>query len=138
MTQPVDGFGRDISCTTSMRTGQFVSGARLVAEAAYRRLTTPRGMLRGGEEEQNYGLDLTDLIGSATTKKDAASLEGRIRNELLKDERLLTIDVTVMATVEGPSTSFEILIDGMTKAGPFTLAVRVDDVSAQLLGIKAG
>ena len=137
MTQPVDGFGRETSCTTSLRTGQFVSGVRLVAESDYRRLTTPRGMLRGGEEEQNYGLDLTDLIGSVTTKKDAASLEGRIRNELMKDERHLTIDVTVIATVEGAATAFDITIEAVTKAGPFTLAVRVDEVSVQLLGIKA-
>ena len=135
MTQPVDGFGRDISCTSSMRTGQFVSGVRLVAESVFRRLTTPRGMLRGGEEEQNYGLDLTDLIGSTTTKIDQASLEGRIRNELTKDERILSADVTVVATTDGPATAFDITIEVSTKEGPFTLAIRVDEVSAQLLGI---
>jgi len=135
VTQPVDGFGRDISCTSSMRTGQFVSGVRLVAESVFRRLTTPRGMLRGGEEEQNYGLDLTDLIGSTTTKIDQASLEGRIRNELTKDERILSADVTVVATTDGPATAFDITIEVSTKEGPFTLAIRVDEVSAQLLGI---
>mgnify|MGYP000564826546 CR=1 FL=1 len=37
---------------------------RLVAEAIYRRLTTPPGTLLGGDDEANYGLDLLSLIGS--------------------------------------------------------------------------
>lgn len=128
-------FGRETSCTGSIRTGQFVSGARLVAEADYRRLNTPRGMLRGGEEEQDYGLDLNDLIGSASTKADAASLEGRIRNELTKDERHLTVSVGVVVTTEGPATAFDITIDATTKDGPFTLAIRVTEVTTSLIGI---
>lgn len=131
-------FGRDLSCTTSLRTGRFVSGPRLVAEAAYRRLTTPRGMLRGGEEEANYGLDLTELVGSATGKEDAASLEGRIRNELVKDERIETVDVTVIASTKGPATSFAITVQAATADGPFTLRIQASELTVELLGITAG
>lgn len=131
-------LGRDLSCTTGLRTGRFATAGRLVGEAAYRRLTTPRGSLRGGEEEQNYGLDLTELIGSASTKADAAALPGRIRTELSKDERIETVTVTVTRTVRGPATEFVIDVIATTSLGPFTLKLLVDGVTVSLLGIEEG
>jgi hypothetical protein len=131
-------FGRDLSCTDKLRTGRFATKARLVGEAAYRRLTTPRGSLRGGEEEQNYGLDLLELIGSASTKTDAASLPSRIRSELEKDERIETVEATVTRVQNGPATEFEIVIVATTSLGPFTLTLAVDDVTVSLLGIEEG
>lgn len=130
-------FGRDTSCTTSLRTGRLVTGARLVAESAYRRLTTPRGMLRGGEEELNFGLDLTEVIGSVKTAADAAALPGRIRAELKKDERIESVDVVVTETTSGPGRSFAVRVDALTAEGPFTLAIAVSEVTVELLGIKA-
>ncbi|MCL2777714.1 MAG: DUF2634 domain-containing protein [Polyangiaceae bacterium] len=136
MTDIID-FGRDTSCTTSLRTGRFVSGVRLVAEAAYRRLTTRRGLLRGGEEEANYGIDLCDLIGSVKTKTDEASLPGRIKAELTKDERIDSVDVSVESTTVAGATSFEIAVYAKTGAGPFTLTLRVSAVTVELLRITA-
>ncbi len=131
-------FGRETSCTTSLRPGQYVSGARLVGEAAYRRLTTPRGMLQGGEAEADYGIDLLDMIGSVETTSDVAALGGRVRNELLKDERILTVDVTPVATTAtNGAVSVDLTVEATTKEGPFTLAVRVSEVTVQLLGIEA-
>ena len=130
-------YGRDISCTDSLLTGRFATRARLVAQAAYRRLITPRLALRGGEEEQNYGLDLTELVGSSKTKADAAALPGRIRTELMKDERIETCSADVLVTVEGPATVFTITIVAETSEGPFTLTVLSTDVTTELLGISA-
>ncbi len=129
-------YGREMSCTDSLKTGRFVSGVRLVAEAAYRRLTTPRGMLRGGEEDQNYGIDLTDIVGTANPTNTAASLPGRIKSELLKDERIESVGVEILVTVEGPETSFEIAIDAVTGAGPFALKLLATAVTVELLGIS--
>lgn len=132
-------FGRDTSCTTSLRTGRFVTGARLVAEADFRRLTTPRGTLRGSEEESNYGFDLMGFIGTTTGKTTAASLPGKIRSELAKDERHLSINVQVLeATDSAGLTSFDITIDAKTAAGPFTLTLRASAVTVELLGITVG
>lgn len=130
-------LGRDISCTTSLRSGRFVTGARLVAEAAFRRLTTPRGMLIGDEEEANYGLDLTELIGATSTKAAAAALEGKIFAELTKDERITDCEVEVTRTVDGPATALEIAVTGLTDAGPFTLKLLASEVTIELLGITA-
>lgn len=129
-------YGRDTSCTNTLRTGRYATGARLVAEAAYRRLITPRGSLRGSEEEQNYGLDLMDLVGSVSTKADAASLPGRIRSELTKDERITSLDVEVLRIVDGPSVAYQITIDGKCDAGPFNLTLKASEVTVELLGLS--
>lgn len=129
-------YGTDTSCTTSLRTGRLVSGLRLVAEAAYRRITTPRGTLRGGEDEANYGMDLEELVGSGDPVALAATLPGRIRNELLKDERIDEVDAEVVSTTEGPSTSFDISIVGTTAEGQFELVLGARDVKLSLLKIE--
>lgn len=131
-------LGKDISCTKTLRTGRYAKGPRIVAEALYRRFTTRRGLLRGGEAEQNYGLDLTELVGSSTSTKDAASLEGKVRGEASKDERIQTLDVSVLPTKVGPAVSFAIRIDGTTGEGPFTLELGVSAVSVELVGITTG
>ena len=130
-------FGRDTSCTTELRTGRYAAGVRLVAESAYRRLTTPRGMLRGGADEAEYGIDLLDMIGSVSTAKDAAALPGRISSELTKDERIETATVTVLETTEGSLKSCQIAVECITAAGTFTLQVGVDEVTIELLRIEA-
>lgn len=135
-TTAVD-FGRDTSCTSSISTGRFVTGARLIAEAAYRRLITPRGMLRGGEAEANYGLDLTQFCGTTNPDSTAASLPARIRAELLEDERILTVDAEVLIVVDGPDTNFEITISCTTKAGPFSLQLLATQVTVDILGITS-
>jgi len=130
-------FGRDTSCPGSLRTGRYASGVRLVAEAAYRRLITPRGSLRGGEEEQNYGFDLADVVGSASTPSAVASLPARIRNELMKDERIDDVEVTVVASTTGPATTWAITVQGYTGIGPFRLVLAVSDVTVALVGLEA-
>lgn len=128
-------FGRDTSCTTGLRAGRTVTGVRLVAEAAYRRITTPRGMLRGSDDEQSYGLDVTELIGQATSKAIVAALPGRIANELAKDERIETTDVDVVESSVGFERAYEITIRCTTGEGPFTLTLAASEVSVELLGI---
>ncbi len=129
-------YGRDISCLDSLSSGRFATRARLVGEACYRRLTTPRGMLRGGEEESNYGIDLSELVGSVNPKSAAASLPGRIASELSKDERIESVEIDVLVTTEGPETSFAITIEAVTGAGPFTLKLLASSVTVALLGIE--
>lgn len=130
-------FGRDTSCVSELRSGRFANGPRLVAEAAYRRLTTPRGMLRGGEDEQNYGLDLTELIGSVSTGQDRLSLPGRIAAELKKDERIETVAVDVVDQSEGVGRRFSVRIDAVTAEGAFALVLGVDEINVEVLGISA-
>jgi phage baseplate assembly protein W len=130
-------FGRDTSCTTGRRTGRIVTGPRLVAEAIFRRLTTPRGRLRGGKGEQNYGMDLTDLIGQATSKARVAAMGGQIATEVEKDDRILSADVSVVATDIGPGVELTITVRSTLKSGgTFELVLGVSEVTVTLLGVS--
>lgn len=126
-------YGRDVWCDDSLRTGRYATGVRLVAQNAYHRLTTPRGMLRGGEDEANYGLDLVGLVGTAESTGLAAALPGKIQNELLKDERIEEVRATVTRSQDGPAVTYEIEIEADTSEGPFELVLSVADVTVALL-----
>lgn len=131
------GLGRDTSCTTSLRVGRMVSGGRLLAEAAYRRLTTARGLLYGGDEEAHYGIDLTEEIGNAYDAAAAAALPGKIRNELMKDDRIARVDVQVSEAKEGPAAYLTVTISGEAHTGDtFGLTLGVSEVSADILGME--
>lgn len=129
-------FGRDVSCMRSIRSGRIVSGRRLVAEGFFRRLNTPRGTLRGEEEERDYGLDLEELIGNAQTASEVASLPGRIEAELRKDERADEIEVVVVEKKGTVGREFEISISATTSEGPFELVLSASEVSVEILGIR--
>lgn len=130
-------YGYDTSATDGIRSGRLVRGVRLVAEAAYRRLITPKGSLRGGRDEQNYGEDLTAYVGSVDSRFVAAALPGVIRAELLKDERIDSVDVAV--TVEDLGAGARRYIVRISCAASngesFALTLAVSDVDTTLLGI---
>lgn len=132
-------FGTDVSCIDGLKTGRIVSGRRLVAEAIYRRLTTPRGMLRGGIDEDDYGLDVLSLIGEVGSPSLLATWPGRIKNEVLKDERISNASVSVVdKTVRGsPGRSYEIAIVAETDLGPFDLTLGMSETSVEVLGVIA-
>jgi hypothetical protein len=127
-------FGKDISCTDELRTGRLSTGTRLVAEACYRRLITPRGTLRGGEDEANYGTDISTLVGENAAIVDA--IPGIVRTELLKDERIEEVNVTIARSQDGPAISLVIDIEGITAIGPFELQIGVSDVTTELLKVS--
>jgi hypothetical protein len=129
-------FGFDTWCRDELRPGRLATGLELVAQNQYHRLITVRGTLRGGEDEQNYGLGLQDLIGA--TSFDPDTLPGRIRAELLKDERVDDVAVSVVESTEGPATVYVIDITGTTGEGPFALQVSASEISIELLGLEAG
>lgn len=116
-------YGTDIDCATDLSiTMGEVSGWRMLAQAAVRRLVTPRGSLR---EDPDYGYDLRSFVGSTS-----APTAGAIVNELLKDERIEDSE----ANVARSGTDLEIRIT-MTayEFGPFTFVLAIDQVSAELL-----
>ena len=126
-------YGRDVWCDASIATGRYATGLRLVAQNVLHRLTTPRGMLRGGEDESSFGIDLPGMIGAVVTRAQAAALPGQIQNELLKDPRVTAVEATVAVANVGPATSWTIAIRVTTMEGDFTLAA--DAVTVALVGL---
>jgi len=130
-------FGRDIWCDSSLRTGRMASGVTLVAQNALHRLTTPRGTLRGGEDEANYGIDLEAEIGKVASDSEVERLKGLVRAELLKDERIDSVEVSITRTSLGASTEYAIAITGYTADGPFDLVLGSDGVTLAPLKLEA-
>jgi hypothetical protein len=133
-------LGRDTSCTTGVRTGRLVKGARLVAESIYRRLDTRRGTLRGGRDEANFGIRLSDYVGQGDDAFVRSSLPGIVTSEVTKDARIdpsrLTVEVTRRRV--GVGVAYDVRIVAFTDAGPFDLVLRVDAVTVELVGLTAG
>ena len=131
------GFGTDVWCRESLRPGRLVFGVELVAHALYRRLSTPRGMLRGGEQERNYGIDLEAYSG-ALGDDAAAALPTIAANECLKDDRVASCVARSSRVVAADRTeSLEIAIDVFTTDPDvsFTLTVAISAGVLQLVGV---
>ena len=127
-------YGRCLSCTDTMRGGRYVSGVRVVAEAAYRRLITRPGELL---DDPDYGFCVEDYVGSSSSTSDIAMLPGLIRQQLLRDARLRSVDVTVDETGTVADRTWTITVMGYTDGGPFELVLAVGSVTTALLGITS-
>ncbi len=132
-----EGFGVSVWCTDSRFTARLVSGRTAVAQSIYRRLTTPRGTLRGSEEAAAYGLDLSELVGAIGYPAAIGALPGRIEAELAKDDRIADSSATVDAFTDSSGAIFLIVtIDVLLhdEADSFPLTLKVTDVTTELLG----
>ncbi len=91
------GYGTDMSCTDGIDTTRMVSGAELVAQAIYRRLSTPRGALTFSEAHLTYGFDVTEFVGQVGYAVAEQALPAQIENEILQDDRVdsVTCNVTL-------------------------------------------
>lgn len=126
-------FGRDLWCLDDLDPGRTVTGALLVAQAAYRRITTPRGAVI---DAPNYGFDVRALLGKGLTPAQLAAIPGQVRGEILKDERVDSCSITATYT-GGPNGTLTLSIDGETAAGPFNLVLAVTEVNVEILQIGA-
>jgi len=129
-------YGTDVSCTDGLQTGVLVSGNRLLAQALYRRLITPRGMLRGGEKEADYGIDLVGLIGNINYPGMLAALPGQIRSECLKDERVSDVSATVEESEDSAGAVTYLITISVTPedGSEFDFLMSVNDATAALFG----
>jgi len=120
-------FGTDTTCTDSMRTGRLSRGNRLVAEAIYRRLITRPGELI---DDPTYGYDLTDLVGASLSTAEIASIPGRVKQEVLKDDRIQGVEVEATFAVD----TLTINMRAFTSAGPFDLVLKASQVGVEMVG----
>lgn len=130
-------YGSDLWCYDSISTGRLVSGAELVAQAIYRRLTTARGTLQWGEDESIYGLDLFDFVGRVGTANAIDALPDVVSAEILKDDRVLTADV-LLTSVTGTDglMALTLAITATLRDADeaFTLTLAVSNVSVSVVG----
>ena len=136
------GYGVEVWCDDRYTSGRFTAGRMTVALALYRRLITPRGSLWSvdddNDEEADYGFDLSEYIGAVGYRTAINSLPGRIRSELMKDDRVRDISVEVTTTT-GSDGLIDLVIEITAvlqdSDEEFTLTVQADDLTTQLLDV---
>lgn len=128
-------YGRDTSATTRVFYGRMSSGALLVGEAAFRRLSSD-----WLEYDPTYGYNLANELGADFDAVKLALIPGKIEAQLLLDERIDSVDVDIVQTRGSASNiALEITIDATLDDGTsFTLVLSVNDVTVELLELTAG
>ena len=133
------GYGADTWCLDALSPGRFARGPMLVAQAAYRRLITPRGAL-AGDDAGAYGLDIASYAGAVGTDLAIHALPGLVRSQLLQDDRIAECDVTAaVSTASDRTSSLEIEVNARLadETGTFTLTLAVSDVGVTLIEATA-
>jgi hypothetical protein len=130
-------YGVEAWCTDRLVTGRLARGRQVVAQAIYRRLTTPRGTLRGGEEEAAYGIDLPGYVGAVGTSVALRALPSVVRSELLKDARI--VDCVVTPTIDSQPSgivniTLQIDVTLSDEGEGFALTLGVSETSVTILG----
>lgn len=112
-------------------------GATVVVQALFRRGITPKGTLRGGDEELNYGFDISGYIGAVGDDVAMRSLPGQLQQEYLKDDRVLEVQVTpYIFTDAAKQVSIDLAVTGILADSeePFAFTIRANSVTVELLG----
>ncbi|WP_437623395.1 hypothetical protein [Sorangium sp. So ce1151] len=127
----VEGFGADLDCGEDLREDMRLASPRLaLAQAAYRRLTTPRGAVI---DSPDYGTDLRELLSRGMTSAELAAVPGVVRGELTKDERFESVDVRTRML---DTATLELVIRCRTASSPFELTMNVTAAAATLAGVR--
>jgi hypothetical protein len=146
MSQPVNPFGTDLqSLPNPAANGQVDldpsmlegSGRVLLAQSLVRRQTTPTGSVI---DCPNDCVDVRGWISQGWTQQEFQAASGNLKTELLKDERITDVTIT-MTLGTGPAAGTQTLtiVEQFESAyGPFTLTLLVSEVTVSILIANQG
>ena len=130
-------FGTDTYCLDSIQTGRYASDTTLIGQRFYHALITPRGALLGGPEEESFGEDLSDLVGSPAGIESERAIREKVQRAASKDEEILKVSTQIQTTIESTgAVSHDVQIVADTAAGPFNLVLSINDLSVELVGLS--
>ncbi len=145
MTQSAPAFGSTLAMCTNLNgewdcdpTGRMATGRDVLSQRLINRQTTPLGSVI---DSPNDCFDVSDWLSANMTDGQVAQLPGQIHTELLKDQEVQSLTVTVNYN---PATSTLILTENIISGyGPFSLTITVTpgNVSAlvgQIVGPTQG
>jgi hypothetical protein len=122
-------FGIDLSATTGLDPAfTLVSGDRILAEAALRRLTTQRGSLFYAPD---YGTDVRELLLGKMDVRRLADWRARIEAEIRKDDRISSVRASLVFDPQRATVTVRVAGEGAD--GPFRFTLAVSAVSVELL-----
>ena len=125
----------DTYCVDALVSTQLASGLQVYAQRQYHRLTTPSGTLLGGEEEADFGIDLSEYVGKLEAGVVDSALPVRAQNELAKDPETVSVSVTPTRTVSAGQVTWNLAIALVSTQGNVQIEIAVSSVTTQLLGI---
>jgi len=132
------GYGSDISCDQDVdpNVEEVEANTTLaMAQAIVRRLDTPRGSL---PDDQDYGIDVRSKLNKGMTDADVRALAGQIRSEILKDDRVDLVSVTVSPNSVGSELRIEIFVTPVDyQIGGFGLTLNASSAAILIAEIKA-
>lgn len=102
-----------------------------IAQAAVRRLVTPRGSLPG---DPDYGKDLRQLLNSPILPAKLLQAQQEANVELVKDDRVLSAQVTIESNGQDAIWVRAIMTRADTGA-TFTLTANIAGVSAEVTAV---
>lgn len=124
MTQPVQPWG---SCLATLPQGgvidltpdmQIATGRDVLAQSLIRRQTTPRGSVI---TSPNDCIDIRSYLSKGVTIAQLQALSSTIRSELLRDQRVNAVQVTI--TYDGATGKTTIQESIVSSYGPFLLTL---------------
>ena len=132
------GYGSDISGADDLDPNMAEvdgSSTLALAQAIVRRLDCPAGAL---PDDEDHGIDLRSYCNRGVTAQAVRALAGRIRNELSKDDRIASVNVTVRPSNAGKTLGVELAVQAVDPAiGGFSLTLSASSASVLLEEIRA-
>lgn len=130
------GYGRDLSCVLDVAEdlAEVDPFSRVaIGQACLRRLITARGSL---PDDRDYGLDVRAYQNRGTDANVLRDLGGRIRLELLKDDRVQDAGVTLtMLAVNSMRIAIAITAaDAQLDPIDLTFAITDGEITVETLG----
>ena len=127
MTQPAPAFGSTLAMNTNLNgewdcdpTGRMATGRDVLAQRLVSRQLTTLGSVI---DCPNDCFDINDWLSANMTDGQVAQLPGQIHTELLKDQEVQSLTVTVNYN---PATSTLVLTENIISGyGPFSLTITV-------------
>lgn len=125
-------YGRCIGVTDDLPARwKYITGARAVGEAVYRRWSTERGEL---PYDLDYGTDARDLIGETVRPGWDAEWAAALSLEAKKDERVEACDVSITYDASS-STAIITAVLTLSEGPTFRLVVAVTELTVALLRV---
>jgi hypothetical protein len=133
------GYGRTIYCygPNGLQPGRSLSGRAALAASIWRRLTTPRGTLQGGDEELAFGYDIRRVLGAPGDLASVARLASIVESEVAKEERVAAVAASVLTTRDSNGSIAVTLRVDIVPANDdeqFALTLDVTALDVQVLG----
>lgn len=128
-------YGVDLVCVDDLTADMQETDpndASALAQDVLHRLSTPHGTL---PDDPDYGYDIAGLLSRGVTQQTLAELQGKARQEILKDDRIADATVTVTDDSNGNfRVSVRLTVSGTDDA--FTLIMAVTDGQLLLTAIQ--